>query len=369
MLMIKYFGLFVCLLFFSCKEKTIRDSIIIDPSNFVEDELNISNFVDSIKYVKLSSDVIFGHIYHLEYLDEFVLIGTDQGLLLFDDNGGYIRKIGNRGNGPMEYQYCHDFTVNRKDGTIFVSDRPYIKVFSFDGECLNYIKVSGNHIKTVYKDGLLYLFPLIVASSRPTAYFWESIDLNGNLTGVKENTTVKFDGEGMTYVGNFTYKSNDFVFYWNHYSDTVFRINGTDYSSAFIWSEGSYRLTPAKNVNEEDQNCLRIRTLFETEKLLYIYYRKDKDTYICVYDKDSELFISSKMLKESKHGIKNDIDGGMPFMPQYLAAVNDEEYFIECVYPDEFLAYNQATGKDVYENINPYDNHILVVAKLKHNMR
>ncbi|MDL2244132.1 6-bladed beta-propeller [Parabacteroides sp. OttesenSCG-928-J18] len=336
--------------------------ITIDPGKFTHSNLKLSDYVDEINYIKLSSDVIFGSIYNVELSNEFVFVGTDQGLLVFDYSGDYIKKIGGIGNGPSEYNNSIDFTTDNQTKRIYLRDFPYIKIFSFEGEYMGSIKTEGGHIKTIYREGNLFLIPLVAASRQKIPHLWTVIDLNGNVLFEKENTEIHFEGEGFNYRGNYAYRNSDFVGYWNHYSDTIYRISDRNNLPHFVWSKGSYRLTTEKNIIERDANCIRMHTVFETKNILYIYYKKDTKSYICIYDKVNGLFLNEEMGSSIKAGIHNDIDGGIPFLPQYLASINQDDYFIESVYPEEVTEQGSA-GE--LKDISPDDNQILVLTKLK----
>lgn len=361
----KHFSAILLIAFLaSCNQKPDTDLVIIDPKEFINNDLKLSDYVDDIKYIKFSPEIIFGRINHLEASEDFLFLGTDQGLLTFDHDGNFIRKIGSIGNGPEEYEHCIDFTIDDIQKKIFLRNTPYIKIYSFDGGYLKSIRVNSENIKTIYNENSLCLIPLMLASKYDTKCFWEIIDLEGNNIAYKENSSIKFEGEGFNYMANYGYKNSEFIGYWNQYSDTIFRIKGNNISTGFVWAEGNYRLTPSKNMKEEDNNCIIPRTVFETKNLLYIQYRKGKNKYICLYNKDGRKFINSQISETYKDGINNDIDGGMPFNPRYLACFSGNEYFLEEVYPEQLIEYEPLKNKDILHGLSPDDNQVLVIARL-----
>jgi hypothetical protein len=348
--------------------------VIIHPDVFIEKNIVLSDYVDDIKYVKLSDDELFSRIIDIEFSDNYIFISTGEGVLKYDYQGDFINKVGNKGLGPMEYTNCNNFTIDEKSNQLFVRDRQTIKVFDFNGQYLRSIPPIqfGGILDFVIQDEKIYLVSSLFTSPERVEKFWYVIDFDGNLLDDKDNHDVFFERNGMNYFGNFMYKTDDYIGYWNHYNDTIFHIYADKIVPGYIWAEGSYRLTPEKVVSD-DASGLISRIIFETNNLLYMHYRYSGKNNICLYDKQKTEFVNMVFDSNNKVGLVNDIDGGLPFNPTQTALVGDDEYFVQILSPDKIFEYISEGGNDtpkqnfdaLLKNLSEDDNQIIVMAKLK----
>lgn len=132
----------VCLL--SCQHtgdsSTTKDSTIETIpvfSNYTA-ELPFSAFVDTIELIPLETteENLIGEITRLIFNDgKYYIRSTNsmqnEKLFVFNENGNYIRKIGNKGVGPGEYIRFHDFTI-ASNNHIVLAD--YQQLLHFDPE-------------------------------------------------------------------------------------------------------------------------------------------------------------------------------------------------------------------------------------------
>lgn len=142
----------VCLL--SCQHtgdsSTTKDSTIETIpvfSNYTA-ELPFSAFVDTIELIPLETteENLIGEITRLIFNDGKYYIRSTNSmqnakLFVFDENGKYIQKIGNKGVGPGEYIQFEDFTI-ANDNHIVIAD--YLKLLHFDtkGQFLHTTRVE-----------------------------------------------------------------------------------------------------------------------------------------------------------------------------------------------------------------------------------
>jgi hypothetical protein len=66
--------------------------------------------------------------------DFFVLLDRIQGLLKFDNNGSFLGKIGEKGDGPDEYTIPYAIHLDEKENVVFVADWEKRTVISYDLE-------------------------------------------------------------------------------------------------------------------------------------------------------------------------------------------------------------------------------------------
>jgi len=93
----------------------------------------------------------------------FVLDKNDRGnLYAFNKEGKFIRKYGNRGNGPEEYLSIKDFTIDPENEIVYLSDDDASQILLYDintGKYIRKIQLDEkpiNRIHIQYHNGKLY---------------------------------------------------------------------------------------------------------------------------------------------------------------------------------------------------------------------
>jgi hypothetical protein len=124
--------LFLVLITFSCGSS---DSNLyeIDPRDWVENKITLSDIADDIKYYPLDNSILFTNFEYVITPKFLYISAKGIGILKFDREGRLITKIGSRGRGPDEFWYGMDFTVDEKSGNVFVLDPSKVKVYSQSG--------------------------------------------------------------------------------------------------------------------------------------------------------------------------------------------------------------------------------------------
>lgn len=140
-----YLYAFFFLFLFSCKHhkekrltNTKREVIHIDEIKCFEhiEEIIPDDFILNKKYIKIDSshdEFLFKEIKKIRIIKDriFIADGRLKKLLVFDDNGYPVAKIGNKGNGPDEYLDITDFDVDSK-GNIYLIDGRLDKLFIYN---------------------------------------------------------------------------------------------------------------------------------------------------------------------------------------------------------------------------------------------
>jgi hypothetical protein len=95
----------------------------------------LSNVIDSISFLALNekNDFLFSAINKLIVQGQYIYlmdVWVSNSLLVFDETGAFVRKIGSRGNGPREYVRMWDFDVDST--TIYLYDRAKIRMLKYD---------------------------------------------------------------------------------------------------------------------------------------------------------------------------------------------------------------------------------------------
>lgn len=129
-----------------CNSRTeLKDAntiIEIDPMA-ARERINISEFADSVKYIKLQTDqnCILGDIAQLIIKKRYIYVCdvSQMVIFVFDKSGAYVAKLDKRGKGPEEYSAF---------AGLFVDDNEeYIEVFTRSGELLKYSNITFDFIE------------------------------------------------------------------------------------------------------------------------------------------------------------------------------------------------------------------------------
>jgi hypothetical protein len=109
-----------------------------------EDILNTSSFADTVVYIPLETtkESLIRFIDQIWMNDSVILINGGGGLLVFRQNGKFIRQIGKNGRGPGEYLNILHFEVIRD--TIYISStgRRSLLRYTFEGSFCDEIKFN-----------------------------------------------------------------------------------------------------------------------------------------------------------------------------------------------------------------------------------
>lgn len=135
----------------STKDSTIETIRIF--SNYTTN-LPFSAFVDTIELIPLETteENLIGEITRLIFHDGKYYIRSTNSmqnakLFVFDENGKYIQKIGNKGVGPGEYLDFEDFTL-AKDNQIVIGDYQKLLHFDLQGQFLHAEKIETPPIES-----------------------------------------------------------------------------------------------------------------------------------------------------------------------------------------------------------------------------
>lgn len=146
----------IALILISCNKRAAltdipldTDSPLISKAEKIEGG-NLSSIVDSMRLIPLDESQFIGRIKRIRYANGNLYIIADDKLLLFNDNGDFIKVVAIKGQGPEEFLYFCDFDV---DSTGIVI-RDNTKFMFFD--------VMGNPIRQIshkYGFGCIRLLP------------------------------------------------------------------------------------------------------------------------------------------------------------------------------------------------------------------
>lgn len=343
---------------YSCVSKK-ENTTILDGSCVEKiKEINYSTLFDSYNYIPLetTNDCLIGEIEDVQFADHLIFIhnsiGDNEEILVFNNNGRFLNKVGERGNGPKEYLSIASFCVNTYEETILLLD-PLNKrahTFKYNGEYVNSKSVSIDFTFT-YKIRYASDRKLICANSinfgTKTILFECDDEFN--------NFKILFSSP-FTYKGGYIYAKSPFTTYSNYFipplSTTIYQVEDDKLKPKFDVVVNSTYLPLKEAKKGGDYGELFIPTvqkgfssifsIFETKKHLLIV---EFDHFI-IWNKNSEKGITSKI------NVSQPTNNMLSFSAGSIIS-SDKNSFVGLISSEEVKL-----ASDFYEsnNITPSDN-------------
>ena len=400
---------FTCLVFSCDNRKEAHPLHVIPVASAVGDYniLNLSEYATEIRYIPLETNdlALFGEIRFINYEDDKIFISDWKGgCHLFDNNGKFLCKIGQRGQGPDDYLYI--FQSFMHDNLIYLNSINKLLIYNANGRLVENIKLNPiEELPTEYYGG--YILPLnkdtfvMDANTSTNVYYPKAIlfekyqskakmiKLYKNDFKFKERTSIGLIERAIMYRFN-----NEVRTYKYPNCDTIFTIGqDLEMKDAFIFELGNYR--PPLSFFEEDTdiylNFIHPANIFESHNHIFIEFSFGKHApepfeYILifggsevvgprtnynvlgVFDKRTGELKLMKQPVKGKLGFKNDIDNGPIIWPHYISPNNELVTYISV---EDFMDYYEKIANptpqmtEIAKSVNMDDNQIVIIAKLK----
>ncbi len=372
--------------FSSCKTNSktsfvseTNSAVSIDFSdNLLQRYFNLSEFTDSIEYLKLETNdsCFLKKIDKLFTVDNELFISDGERLFVFNRySGRFIRNIGNIGKGPGEYFEVEDFVIFPEEDRVFITDLKggRVHIFDLQGHFINGYRPEYPPFK-VNKIGNtlvgLYSYPDFIFNKMHSLHFsdinWknETVLIDRTVTGITESMHNKIPSTSRSILEYY----NDTLTYWEFENDTIYKvIDPIAYKIAYILK------FPA---NDSKNSFSKFSDVIETKKYIFflqgVNFKKQEIVH-CIYNKDSKensmiKFPFSDKKMQLKGGIVNDIDNGWPFLP--VGQVEQDELF--CYFfkheLDSYLEKSKNIDNQIPEKVldsDYIDNPVIMFIKLK----
>ena len=126
---------------FSCKSSKQSNSNISNNYSLEWDMQKIKpakDIIDSIQYIPIEThpNGLFGDIQKIYFNDNKIVIFDQKkanGVFVFNDNGDFLFRVGNKGGGPGEYSILKNIDVNGKYIYLLANSQKKILIFDMDG--------------------------------------------------------------------------------------------------------------------------------------------------------------------------------------------------------------------------------------------
>ena len=416
-LMIMFVMPFIIMFIITCRENDLQNSVTrIDIANNTNNfrSFRISDLNCELEYIVLATKnaPILSSINSVDISSDHIIIADRDKCVLFDRSGRFISKIGSKGRGPGEYHGLGQ--VRLLDDRIFLPDygKQEFIIYNPKGELMKTVKTPGNFSPTSPNWIPLTDTTYLVRIANYTGDKQNRIALIDNKGEILKNyqNTAVFFREKPIY-GTFDhyahfYKNNEEIIYKESLSDTIYRVGNKKLFPLYIIDRGEYGF-PIEYWGFSDRLSLekysnQINLSNVLESLNYVYFTlifgkhypftfyKDSPhspsgvshyPIIGLYNKaDDDFFLVTPSNVDHQiepTGIKNDIDGGINFMPRY--AVNDtllvswfEAYELKLYVATETFQNSSPKypekKKELEElaaSLDENDNPVLMLVKLK----
>ena len=369
--------------------------------------LNLSEYATDIKYIPLetNNECLVGAYPKIICEDDKILISSGAiDCYLFDNTGKFCRKIGLHGQGPEDYLIILQTYIY--NNSIYLIDSYKILIYDISGHFVEKINKRFNEMPTEYAGhGMFDILPLKkdtyvmnVVSMKgyyPKAILLERYQTDMNMIKEYPNnlTLNKMNGGFMGDELGYLYRYNDEIRAYKGINDTIFSIGqNTEMKNAFIFELGKYKPTLSFFERKEGdfriamKNYIHLVNIHESHNHIFITFdfgiyapesielpgrqggTYSNDNVNGVFDKRTgKLTLMCQPIK-GKLGFRNDIDGGPVIWPTFISSNNE---LVTYIHPEEFMEYYDkidnpsAALKEIAEKISPFDNPIVIVAKLK----
>jgi hypothetical protein len=351
-----------------------------------EDTLKASFFADTVIYIPLETtkESIVDNIKQAWMNDSVILICCYRaGLLMFRQNGKFVRKIGKWGRGPGEYASIYHFDVIRDTIYISSSGKKSLMRYTFDGVFCDEIQLkyqplyfsSTNDEKLAcyeHNVGKVFIYPKI-------NYNPDSIVVEYGVT--KGRYYYGFSDPTMTYLQ----KTPTGLLFTNYLNDTVWNINSNKKEPAFILDIKDELLPYDKQIEFCDGNMTEWDKMAKSYNLfflvpyssfLFIYQKHYKDQgFDAIYLKNTK---TGEIKKFNTSCIYDDLISNQKLYP-YPFLYSANYLFTYYSGPSKILNILNQNKKNIkggpsskwldqMKTVKKDDNPILAIIKIKKNL-
>ncbi len=346
---------------FYCKEADKSSIPVINIAGNTDNfkQFNLSDLAFNVEYAVLESvpEAMLIGISFLDISEDYILVSDRDKCLLFDRSGNFISRIGSKGRGPGENNFFAQVKIF--GDRIFLPDglTGEVNIFNTKGEFLKTFKSPGtfanaNHHNWTVLTDTSYLVQ-IPDHAENGKYRIALINDKGEILKGFTITAYFNDYEasrGLRIMARF-YKRNDKVFYKELFNDTIWQVDENSIAPIYVTNLGKnefsydYKTLSGVSFIQKFIETVRASIVFESNSyisfIMQLGRKYNLDIYkavrgpggemmgihqiIGLYDKQNDEFFlvapSNVDHQIEPTGIKNDIDGGINFMPRY--AVND----------------------------------------------
>ena len=278
-------------------EETSADISVFQWTCEDEADFRLSEIIDSVSFIPIetNNDVLIGEINKLVFHDNFLYIldsNYTTTLYIFDSQTGqFIQKIRKIGNGPGEYNTIQDFSINEKEGCIYLlCDKEKVFTYTLSGEFIS--------------EGKLPFYATAIEFFNDKFCFVCEDDDKGNLIVTDRKYNIESShfpnkeyGDNMRILVHPFQKTKKGILYRRFLDNNIYRIDSRGEISLLYQINLGTNLLEIDNVKsftsaelkfEMKYKRCHIKYFTENDNHSIIYFFDKNEPYISVYNKKSK---------------------------------------------------------------------------------
>jgi len=301
-------------------------------------------------------------------------------IFCFNKQGKFLYKIANHGQGPGETVFMMDFSINKKNHTLWIGDDARkILEYDLDGHFIKEYRTdfSINNITCMESDS--DLFAIRFGYYKDKNYGLAIYSLHNEKTIAHRMYASNFErivgGESMSFYGK------DLLYCFG-FTDTLFQVTTQNFIPIYALDFGKHKILKEMYGDEISKNFIAdinkpsnkyaglITNAIKDEDFLKFMYSYCGENQLSIYsDRDRKVINISKII----------IDGKESAVSQFLIQ-NEGDKFYSVISPNSLIDSSnekeiQAKPFGIYKDINQLkselksdDNPILIVGKINYDL-
>lgn len=147
------------LLLVACKNASVNDTAAVITLDNTGNQLTADDIISVDRWVELATvdEALISNVRRFSVAGNryYILDGHESKVLIFNNDGSFAGRVGQKGNGPGEYPYVYDFTVNSDSRQIIIlSNQSTVYVYDLQGTFIKRHKLTDGELSDiVYHDG------------------------------------------------------------------------------------------------------------------------------------------------------------------------------------------------------------------------
>jgi len=364
-----------------------------------ENKAQLSQIIDGdIEYIPLETkkEILLGNSPRVFTTDLYIVAITPKQIYLFDrKTGKFVREVGHYGKDPGGYRnVLTAFTFDEQQSQVYTQgwDSKVYAAYSLEGNIAKKVTVQPIEREEDMANNVFSEMVTSIAPLNDTAfvgYVW-------NINGKQEAKLIAFNKNNPRIKVFPQYKRFDFdinrdgisVFNWNakfyflddqlrffeRFTDTVFTVSMNTLAPEFVLQRGETEEASATNITNKkgEVSYLPVEDLFGAERFLFFKIKQPReefkgDFYYGFYDKAT----NTTVLSENDKGIKNDVNGFLPFPFKSVNQNNEVAGLLEAFEVKLWFDKNPEAAAKLPDNLKSFstleetDNPVVMIAKLK----
>lgn len=400
----------------SIKSSSLVFPIKIDMEKFVHtqfQEINLSMVADSLEYIPLETCAgsLIKNIEQTILTDSFIFINTDDHVLKFRRDGKFLSQIGTNGRGPGEYPGVRSVSIDNAKNQVFIYPNYIRKIIhysynnKFSGNTPLFRSDLASDVSFIGNNHFIASGVFTIPGEMSSEMFQVAITDSTGKIKIKVNSPLSQFADYLTkkdiyYPGSFLPSYFDTIVLSIGFGcDTIYEVNQQAIEPRYILSSGKYN-APADikygfsrdmgvrtRISEQKYKYIWLNNSpIETKEFLFLSFSLEDHMYLAAYNKLEDTASVFRKKGDVKYGmiravddfgLKNDLDGGLPFYPKWtnfrnnvwITSYNSIELKNKLANiqesDDPKYSKKQKSLIQLKDKLNENDNPVLVIAHLK----